>query len=169
MIYYYLNKNMLFLGGFMKNILKNCYSGRKCRVQITSLILIIVMMVIFIPTSVIALAAEKIADNENNISTESAVINDIESSEEDKSIEKTSIITEITSERKADQKNFLLDDGTMLAVQYDEPVHYINEDNGEWKTIDNTLLEIEKDGFSGYTNKSNEFNIELAKNLNQKN
>ena len=150
----------------MKNILQNNIAGKRIRTQIISLILCIVMLVILIPTSITALAAEKIAEYDNQIKNDIPEIEKEEVKNEDNLPERY-IVEEIISERKADQKNFLLDDGSMLAVQYDERVHYINQDNGEWKTIDNTLIENNENSENGYINKSNDFTIKLARNSNQ--
>lgn len=65
---------------------------------------------------------------------------------------------ELVNLRKEREKHFLNDDGTITAYMYDEDIHYL--DNGEYKEIDNTLIEE-----SEYiTNKNNNFKIKLYKN-----
>lgn len=47
-------------------------------------------------------------------------------------------IFEITERREESVKHFRLEDGTVTAVQYDAPVHYLDS-SGKWQDIDNTL------------------------------
>ena len=47
-------------------------------------------------------------------------------------------IFEITERREESVKHFRLEDGTVTAVQYDAPVHYL-DGSGKWQDIDNTL------------------------------
>lgn len=47
-------------------------------------------------------------------------------------------IFEVTDRREESVKHFRLEDGSYVAVQYDVPVHYLDE-SGEWRDIDNTL------------------------------
>ena len=49
-------------------------------------------------------------------------------------------VYELTDRREESAKHFRMTDGTITAVQYEVPVHYIDE-NGEWHDIDNTLSE----------------------------
>ena len=49
------------------------------------------------------------------------------------------IVSEITQERDKYTKNFRLDDGTFMAVNYVVPVHYKNE-KGKWVEYDNTII-----------------------------
>lgn len=58
---------------------------------------------------------------------------------------------EIVSLRKACEKHFLMEDGTIIAEMYSEPVHYLK--NGIYEEIDNTLEE--KEGY--FCNRKNEF------------
>lgn len=52
------------------------------------------------------------------------------------------ILSEDLTKREANVKHFLMSDGSYLAAQYDEPVHYEN-DNGEWIDYDNNLTKSE--------------------------
>ena len=65
---------------------------------------------------------------------------------------------ELIELRKEREKHFLNDDGTITACIYNEDIHYL--ENGEYKEIDNTL--VEEDGY--ITNKANNFKIRLNKN-----
>lgn len=49
------------------------------------------------------------------------------------------IIAEVESKRTSNEKTFLLDDGNYMAVQYPEPVHYMNEE-GKWVEYNNTMV-----------------------------
>ena len=59
------------------------------------------------------------------------------SGENDEPAGRASDTYEMTERREENVKHFHCPDGTNIAVQYDMPVHYL--DNGEWKDIDNTL------------------------------
>lgn len=65
---------------------------------------------------------------------------------------------ELINLRKEREKHYLNEDGTITAYMYNEDIHYL--DNGEYKEIDNSLIEE-----SEYiTNKNNNFKIKLYKN-----
>lgn len=76
----------------------------------------------------------------------------------------TVIIGEETARRSKYIKHYRLSDGSYVAVQYSEPVH-IQDDNGDWIEIDNTLVYGEKtsaDDFDGYMNENGTFDIKFA-------
>lgn len=60
---------------------------------------------------------------------------------------------ELINLRKQREKHFLNKDGTITACMYDHDIHYL--ENGEYKEIDNTLVEENE----YITNKSNDFKI----------
>lgn len=65
---------------------------------------------------------------------------------------------ELVNLRKEKEKHYLNEDGTITAYMFNEDIHYL--DNGEYKEIDNSLIEE-----SEYiTNKNNDFKIKLFKN-----
>jgi len=68
-------------------------------------------------------------------------------------------IGEDISKREESVKYFHMSDGSMTAVSYASPVHYLDE-QGKFVEIDNTLVESEE----GFTNKSNSFKVTLPKN-----
>lgn len=78
--------------------------------------------------------------------------------------ETAAIVCEDVSARTANEKQYLLEDGSYLLTQYDVPVHYENEE-GELVDIDNTLTyeaaETAQD-FDGYANEANSFNVKFA-------
>ena len=45
--------------------------------------------------------------------------------------EESKIVKELTNERTENSKEFLLEDGTKMIAQYNEPVHY-NNSKGKW-------------------------------------
>lgn len=45
------------------------------------------------------------------------------------------IVAELTDERTENTKKFLLDDGTEMIAEYNQPVHYKNS-NGKWVEYD---------------------------------
>ena len=49
-------------------------------------------------------------------------------------------IVEIVGLREENVKHFKMEDGTYTAVQYDVPIHYLDE-YGVWRDIDNTLTD----------------------------
>ncbi len=77
------------------------------------------------------------------------------------------ILCEEISKRGESEKHFKLSDGSFIAVQYSEPVHYLGEE-GSWHDIDNSLIfnaaESSAD-FDGYINASNSFTAKFADNV----
>ncbi|MGN0501101.1 MAG: hypothetical protein ACI4HK_08180 [Ruminococcus sp.] len=77
------------------------------------------------------------------------------------------IVTEIPDSRTENTKEFLLDDGTTMIAEYNQPVHYKNE-KGKWVEYNNTLIAESSDStadevFDGeYTNKSSNIDIKLS-------
>ena len=104
-------------------------------------------------------AAEGAAASEENAATE-----EIESSSE----ETAEPIGELEDLRDEMSKQFLMDDGTIAAVQYDTDVHYQDEE-GNWQEIDNSLTSEDaedSDDASGYSNKEGKVKYKFAKNAN---
>lgn len=70
--------------------------------------------------------------------------------------------------RKTNEKHYVLSDGTMRAEIFNEPVHYLDEQTGEYKDIDNRLVYEAATGevndFDGYINEQNFFRAKFAKN-----
>ena len=69
------------------------------------------------------------------------------------------IIQENVENRTATTKEFLMSDDTIMVQQFVEPVHYY--ENGEYKEIDNSLVEETKEGKKVYKNKANSFKVTL--------
>ena len=105
----------------------------KMFLRIISIILSILLIIEILPMSVFAQELEN-----------------LESTTTDNETEEATIICEIESERTESTKHFRLSDGTFIAATYPEPVHYMVD--GEWKEIDNTLVEKTIDGTDYYIN-----------------
>ena len=73
-------------------------------------------------------------------------------------------IMEETEEKKdAFTKTFTREDGTMVDIISSEPVHFYKD--GEWKDIDNTLVNRTVDGKAVLQNKSNNFTATLPQKI----
>ena len=83
------------------------------------------------------------------------------------------IVKELTGERTENSKEFLLEDGTKMTAQYNEPVHY-KDSKGKWVEYNNTLSEDktaspDEAGDSSYTNKSSDISVNLSNKAKSKN
>ena len=84
------------------------------------------------------------------------------------------IVSEITSERTECSKEFLLDDGTKMIAEYDQPVHYKNG-NDTWVEYDNSLVSkqtsstTDEAAENDYSNKSSNINVNLSKKAKSNN
>ena len=74
------------------------------------------------------------------------------------------VLHEVESLRTANQKHYLMSDGSYSAYIYPETIHY--EENGIYKDIDNTLIEKNSKGEERYSNKDNALDVSFSKNLN---
>lgn len=88
-------------------------------------------------------------------------------------LEERKIVKELTGERTENSKEFLLDDGTKMIAQYNEPVHY-KDSKGKWVEYNNTLSEDktaspDEVGDSSYTNKSSDISVNLSNKAKSKN
>lgn len=87
--------------------------------------------------------------------------------------EESKIVKELTGERTENSKEFLLEDGTKMIAQYNEPVHY-KDSKGKWVEYNNTLSEDktaspDEAGDSSYTNKSSDILVNLSNKAKSKN
>lgn len=87
--------------------------------------------------------------------------------------EESKIVKELTGERRENSKEFLLEDGTKMIAQYNEPVHY-KDSKGKWVEYNNTLSEDktaspDEAGDSSYTNKSSDISVNLSNKAKSKN
>ena len=109
--------------------------------------------------------ASTLPEKENNYSSFNNVVG--ENPEESK------IVKELTGERTENSKEFLLEDGTKMIAQYNEPVHY-KDSKGKWVEYNNTLSEDktsspDEAGDSSYTNKSSDISVNLSNKAKSKN
>ena len=109
--------------------------------------------------------ASTLPEKENNYSSFDNVVG--ENPEESK------IVKELTDERTENSKELLLEDGTKMIAQYNEPVHY-KDSKGKWVEYNNTLSEDktaspDEAGDSSYTNKSSDILVNLSNKAKSKN
>lgn len=83
------------------------------------------------------------------------------------------IVTELKERRDEYTKHFRMDDGTIMALTYDIPVHYKNK-KGEWIDYDNTLISestASPDEASqiSYSNKKSKLDVNLASEADKDN
>ena len=109
--------------------------------------------------------ASTLPEKENNYSSFNNIVG--ENPEESK------IVKELTGERTENSKEFLLEDGTKMIAQYNEPVHY-KDSKGKWVEYNNTLSEDktaspDEAGDSSYTNKSSDILVNLSNKAKSKN
>ena len=77
------------------------------------------------------------------------------------------IITEISDKRTETTKEFMLDDGTTMIAEYNQPVHYKN-DKGKWVEYNNSLITdtsastADEVSNGNYTNKNSDIDIKLS-------
>ena len=74
--------------------------------------------------------------------------------------ERVSVVGEITENRTATSKEFLLSNGLHMAALYATPVHY--ETDGGWEEIDNTLV---SGGGDTLTNTAGVWNVSFPRAL----
>lgn len=77
--------------------------------------------------------------------------------------EPAEIMQDTEKKQNAHTKTFTRKDGTMVDIISSEPVHYYKD--GEWKDIDNTLVNRTVDGKEVLQNKSNDFTATLPQTL----
>ena len=106
---------------------------------------------IFISDLSIVVNAEEDADTTSQ-SVETVVDTpELETEDATSTPEEAEIISELTGKRDETTKYFAMSDGTTKACIYPQNIHYLDE--GEYKEIDNTLVEDTKDGKTYYKNK----------------
>ena len=94
-----------------------------------SAFLVLVMLFNMVPVQALESLSENVSATEEITQSEDVA-------------ETSNIIAELSTERDAYTKRFLLDNGNTMAVQYAIPVHYQDSD-GAWQQYDNRMTEIE--------------------------
>lgn len=107
-----------------------------------ALLCIITMVFCFLPSNVFAneirqIIETKERENEKEVITEKAEVMQAEKYD----IKSKKILLEETEKRTANEKHFLLEDGTNLVAIYTSNIHY--KENGKYIDVDNTLEEKE--------------------------
>lgn len=124
--------------------------GVRIFTKVLSIVLVFAILTISTPVTIFA----------NDSSNED--FNDIQE-------EQPYILQELEENRTINTKQFLMNDNTVQAVMYNEPVHY--EENGEWEEIDNSLDYQEStndNDFNGYKTRKGDFSVKFAKKANSK-
>ena len=104
--------------------------------RLATALVLAVLMVVLIPVQAGAIALPGFSAAENQIfGTQEG---DGIDTEETKPAE---ILAEVEEDRDQNTKHFRMDDGSFMAVQYEYPVHFQNED-GKWVDYDNTMKEV---------------------------
>ena len=110
--------------------------------------------------------ASTLPEKENNYSSFNNVVG--ENPEESK------IVKELTGERTENSKEFLLEDGTKMVAEYDQPVHYQN-DKGKWVDYDNSLVAentvatADEASDNDYVNKNSNIEVKLSNKAKKNN
>lgn len=109
---------------------------KRLRSAISILLTLVLILQVF-PISIFATEEEN-AISEDGISNDDLTLTDMGGVAYREETQSAEILFEEESLREENVKQFRMDDGSYVAVQYDTPVHYKDE-NGQWQDIDNTL------------------------------
>ena len=127
------------------------------KLSVIAITLSAIMFLRAIPFEVLNVFAEVVADvftkSEETKEIDSSLMSDVGN------IGGGYIIQENVEKRTANTKEFLMSDDTIMVQQFVEPVHYL--ENGEYKEIDNSLIEETIAGKKVYKNKANAFNVQF--------
>ena len=104
-------------------------------VRFLSILLCLVMLFVFMPQSILAEAGELLGGNNP------------EAVPEEQKAKPAYVLGEMIDDRSSNTKTFRLSDGSFVLADYNEPVHFENE-NGVFVDYDNTLKYIEDGGFA---------------------
>lgn len=75
------------------------------------------------------------------------------------------VVSEIISSRDEYQKEYILSNGQRLLTVYPTAVHYMDDEEGMWQEIDNTLQTASLDGKRVYQNTAGIWEVTLPSNL----
>ena len=136
----------------MKEKMRRIFSfirRNKVTTKMISFVLSLVLIFYVIPSSIYSEAAELFENDE-------AIKNDVSAIE----TEQSSNVFEVKELRDASTKHFKTEDGSYVLAQYNNNVHYLDE-NGEWADYDNTISETL---LSGYTTPDS--SVKFSKKIN---
>ncbi|MEG0664467.1 MAG: hypothetical protein RR483_05155, partial [Clostridia bacterium] len=128
--------------------------------KFTAIILTVCFLLQIISFGAYATGIENQVLNENTENTEQ-----IEEAQETKPY----IMFEDEEKRTETEKHFKMSDGSYKIAMYEEPVHYLDENN-IWQNIDNTLIiddENKADNEKEYTISANDSNIKINKQASE--
>lgn len=142
--------------------------GIKLACKILSVFLATLLVIQIAPMQIIADAYHEATVDEDTENTLGVSLDDIDTIEPE-----AEILAEETSKREQYVKHFRMSDGSYRAVQYEVPVHFIQD--GEWTDYDNTLTEVDADTDDGesasnkdLTNTLADYSVRLSKKTNGK-
>ena len=127
-----------------------------------SLILAFVMTLQLFPASI--LATEEDSTSPTAGLSDEVQQTDVEAFAYEAEAQPAQILFEEESLRGENVKQFRMDDGSYVAVQYDTPVHYMDE-NGQWQDIDNTLCLDGASAARAYTAVNGDGSVSFAASL----
>ncbi len=127
-----------------------------------SFILSFVMLLCFLPHSVLAQIGEAFTSEEDTALTDLSG-----------SATEIYVLGEVTENRTETSKTFRMSDGSYIAADYGKPIHFEDE-NGIWQDYDNTLaftdtVTYDTDDFAGYITSDSDISVKLANNSNSNN
>ena len=138
--------------------------SRKIRNIITALVLAVVFLMQSVPGNLLKVLADEIGallETESNVS-ELLTVNLDDSG----NIGNSYIVQENVNRRTLNSKEYLMSDDTIMIQQFIKPIHYY--EGGEYKEIDNTLVEKKlENGKSVYENSNNTFKVKFDKEGNK--
>ena len=130
----------------------------KLRYKLTAVLLAVVMTVMTFPMSVLA---DYVRSDDMASGTQSSVQSstaEAVAADEDAPL---TVVYEIESMRDANSKHYRLSDGSNVAIEFSDDVHYLSDDT--WEEIDNTI--VEEDGV--YQTKEGEVEISFSDDINE--
>lgn len=124
----------------------------KPSIRLLALVLVLSFFICQIPVGAISTPAVEPTGDATNISPSVEV----------------AIVAEDTSKREENVKHFRMSDGTYRAVQYNIPVHFMQDNM--WVDYDNTLIETESEepGNLDLVNTASDYEVRLSKKTNGK-
>ena len=111
---------------------------KKLGKQLLSILLVLVLILQIIPASTFAEEESVESTTDDEVLVESRDDNYAEA------LRNQNVLYEETSLREETVKHFRMEDGSFIAVDYQMPVHYLDENN-EWTDYDNTLVAVENE------------------------
>lgn len=136
---------------------------KKGRTRIVSGLLLVAFLLQSFAFGVSAMDNDSMSQLAVDDGTNTTVVDTVANIADTQGTEPTAVVEDETK-RDEYTKHYRMSDGGFVAVTYNEPIHY--EENNEWKEIDNTLAE---QPLSITTHKSDNSAIHFSKNASAKN